>query len=116
MAAIEAVDPASIERIGANSPRVFGDERELQDYWRQAGFEDIRTGKIAVDRSFETFDRVWRPLLAGSTPSTLALAALPIAKQEAVRNLMKEYFSVGSEDEPVRIHAEALVVSGAVPA
>ena len=98
MAAIKTVDPASIDQIAANSPRVFEDEDELRDYWRRAGFEDVRTGRVAVDRSFETFDRVWRPLLAGSTPSTLALAALPITRQEAARSLMKEYFSVGSED------------------
>ena len=50
-------------------------------------------------------------LLAGSTPSTLTLAAMPQPEQLAVREAMEMKFGWHS-GWPIRIPAQALVVSG----
>ncbi len=109
--AITEINPAAGQRIGANSPRVFDDEAELVDWWTRMGFEDIDAGRIAVARDFPDFDFIWRTLLNGQTPSTLTLASLPPAEQQAVHERMARHFPVGTEGR-LEITAEALVVKG----
>lgn len=112
--AIEQVNPVAGRQISASSPAVFADEAELLLHWDRAGFENIEAGRIAVSRTFPTFEHLWSPLAAGSTPSTLTLASLPPADQGAVRALLRRRFEVGPADGPLQITAEALVVRGNV--
>jgi ubiquinone/menaquinone biosynthesis C-methylase UbiE len=113
VASITEINPAAGQRIGANSPRVFDDEAELIDWWNRAGFDDVDAGRIAVARDFPDFDFIWRTLLKGPTPSTLTLASLPRAEQEAVYQRMAPSFPAGAGGT-LRISAEALVVKGRV--
>lgn len=105
--ALVEVAPASALRL--RSSRVFSDEPELADAWRQAGLDKIAVTRIRVTRTFPDFDALWRPLLTGPTPSTMTLAALPAAAREAVRSLMQRRWRDG---EPLAITAEALAVRG----
>jgi ubiquinone/menaquinone biosynthesis C-methylase UbiE len=109
--AVTEINPAAGQRIGANSPRVFDDEAELVDWWTRAGFEDVHAGRIAVARDFPNFDFIWKTLLRGPTPSTLTLAGLPPAEQQAVYERMARRFPVGTKGR-LEITAEALVVKG----
>lgn len=111
MTAIEAVQPSAVQSIVANSPRAFVDEDELYACWSNAGLVEVQTGRITVTRTFEEFDDLWRPLLAGSTPSTLTLASMSQREQLAVRESMEARFGwpVG---EPLPLSAEAIVVRG----
>jgi ubiquinone/menaquinone biosynthesis C-methylase UbiE len=109
--AITEINPAAGQRIGANSPRVFEDEAELIEWWTRAGFADVQAGRIAVTRDFPDFDFIWRTLLRGPTPSTLTLASLPSADQQAVYARMAPNFPLNAEGR-LRIRAEALVVKG----
>jgi hypothetical protein len=95
---------------------VFVDEAELLLHWERAGFDDLEAGRITVRREFPTFEHLWLPLLAGSTPSTLALASLSTMEREAVRSLMEARFAVRSEIGALQVSAEALVVRGRCPA
>jgi ubiquinone/menaquinone biosynthesis C-methylase UbiE len=107
--ALVAVAPATALRL--RTSRVFIDEADLTQAWRQAGFGDVVAARIPVTRSFLDFDALWRPLLTGPTPSTMTLSALPEAERQAVRAIMRQRLA---PIEPFAITAEALAVSGVV--
>lgn len=111
MRSIEAVRPSAVQSIAANSPRVFVDEDELFACWRNAGLADVQTGRITVTRTFEVFEDLWRPLLAGSTPSTLTLASMSQREQLAVREGMEARLGRPG-GKPFPLSAEAIVVKG----
>ncbi len=115
MQAITEVNPAAAQRIGRTSPPVFVDETELLYWWQHAGFTETRATRLKVTRIFPAFDDLWSPLLAGSTPSTLALAGLPPSEREEVRQKMLGRFASGTADDPIAVTAEALAVSGLAP-
>lgn len=113
MRAIEVVRPSAVQAIASNSPKVFVDEEELFACWRNAGLVEVRTGRIRVTRTFEVFEDLWRPLLAGSTPSTITLASMSPREQRAVRDIMEARLGrPGGASFP--ISAEAIVVTGVV--
>ena len=109
---IAAVDTAAGERLGRRASPVFGDEAELIDCWTRAGLTEVTAGRITVRRSFGGFDAVWRPLLAGSTPSTLTLAAMGEDDRARVREAMAARLGVRDTDAVLTLEAEALVVRG----
>lgn len=111
MRAIEAVHPAAIVSIAASSPRTFGDEAELVDCWRSGGLAAVRAGRITVTQRFDSFEALWRPLLGGTTPSTLTLAALAPAEQRAVKHDIARRLDWPA-DQAMSLSAEALVVTG----
>jgi ubiquinone/menaquinone biosynthesis C-methylase UbiE len=112
---IETVSPEAARAIAANSHPVFHDEAELRATWQQAGLVDVRTARLVVERVYPAFDDLWRPLLAGSTPSTLALASLPDGDRSAVYQLMQGRLANLRPTDPVAITAEALAVAGTIP-
>lgn len=111
MTAIATVQPTAVQLIAANSPRAFLDERELRECWSGAGLVEVETGRIVVEREFDSFDDLWRPLLSGSTPSTLTLAAMSSPEQLAVRSAMEARLGFPSLG-PFRLTAEAFAVTG----
>jgi ubiquinone/menaquinone biosynthesis C-methylase UbiE len=111
MTEIEAVRPSAVQSIAATSPKPFIDEGELFACWRNAGLVEVRTGRIIVTRTFAVFEDLWRPLLAGSTPSTLTLASMSQPEQLAVRKGMEARLG-WTRGEPVRLSAEAIAVTG----
>lgn len=111
MTAIEAVQPLAVQAIAANSPKAFVDEDELFACWRNAALVDVQTGRITVTRTFKAFDDLWRPLLAGSTPSTLTLASMSQREQLIVREGVEAQLGWPS-GEPFALSAEAIVVTG----
>ena len=113
--AIGRVNPMAGRRVSTASPAAFVDEAEILRHWRQAGFVNCTAERIAVSRTFTTFDHLWSPLLAGSTPSTLTLAALTPEEREAVRVVMESRFVTKSADGALQVTAEALVMRGSVP-
>ena len=110
VAAIDSVRPSAARSITANSPRAFADEDELQSCWKDAGLVDVETDRIVVERVFETFEHLWRPLLAGATPSTLTLAALSSPEQLEVRSQMEAILRYAGQ--PLKVTAEAMAVKG----
>ena len=111
MTEIEAVRPSAVQSIAATSPKPFIDEGELLACWRNAGLVEVRTGRIIVTRTFDVFEDLWRPLLAGSTPSTLTLASMSQPEQLAVRKGMEARLG-WTDGEPVPLSAEAIAVTG----
>lgn len=111
MAAIKEVRPSAAESIAAISPKAFVDEDELFACWRHAGLVEVVTGRIMVTRTFDVFKDLWRPLLTGSTPSTLTLASMSQREQLAVRKGMEARLGWPG-GEPLSLSAEAIVVTG----
>jgi len=109
--AIASVDAATGARLAVRAPGLIADEGELAREWSLAGFAGVSTTRIRVVQEYPDFDAVWRPLLAGSTPSTLALARLPAVQQASVREHMLSRLVLPAE-APIRLMAEALAVRG----
>jgi SAM-dependent methyltransferase len=110
MTAITAVDEEAGMRVHRTSPPVFVDEAELDHWWQIAGFRSVVASRVGVTRRFGSFEELWQPLLAGSTPSTLTLASMAEPDREAVRAIMEDTLAPASG--PIDITAEALVVRG----
>lgn len=110
--AITAINPPAGRWVSRTSPRAFADEAELHTHWTQAGFGDVATGRIQTTRIFDSFDDLWLPLLTGSTPSTLALAALSVEEQDAIRHGMQIRFDGEASVSGLQVTAQALVVRG----
>ncbi len=110
MTAITAVDEEAGMRVNRTSPPVFVDEGELDHWWKVAGFHEVVASRISVRRRFDSFDKLWQPLLAGSTPSTLTLASMTETDRAAVRTIMDD--TLAPVSGPIDITAEALVVRG----
>ena len=108
--AIDSVRPSAARSIAANSPQAFTDEHELQSCWKGAGLVEVENDRIVVERVFDTFEDLWRPLLAGSTPSTLTLAALSPPEQLEVRSRMEATLRYAGQ--PLKLAAEAMAVKG----
>lgn len=110
MAAIDEVDPAAGEAIALGFPHRFVDEVDMVDEWAAAGLTDVVPGRITVTQRFASFEDLWQPLLAGTTPSTLTLASLPAARQAAAREILRDKLAAGAGG--ITVTAEALVVRG----
>lgn len=111
--AIASIDPTAGARVTSSTPAAFTTLSEVADCWRQAGLTEVRADRIAVTRTFASFEEVWTPLLAGSTPSTLMLASLSSEGRRAVRQEMQirldDQQSLG---RPISLTAEAFAVMG----
>ncbi|HEV7718627.1 MAG TPA: class I SAM-dependent methyltransferase [Arsenicitalea sp.] len=112
VAAINATAPGLGAPLSGSSPHVITNEAELAALWTGAGFRDVVADRLPVTREFENFDALWQPLLTGSTPSTLTLAAMPRAQQVSVRARMQARFGIENPDAEFSLTAEALVVRG----
>jgi ubiquinone/menaquinone biosynthesis C-methylase UbiE len=108
--AIATVDPVAGANLATNSPRLIADELELSQNWIEAGFKEVSADRISIVCHFRDFNDLWRPLLAGSTPSTLTLAALPRAARNIVHSLMSKRFD--GKQGGFSVLSEALVVRG----
>jgi hypothetical protein len=107
---LAAVDAGAYARMSGRLPRPYDDEAKLAVAWKSQGFGDISAGRIDVTRTYRDFDDLWEPLLTGSTPSTMALAALPEEQRDAVRIAMKARLATGSG--AFSLTAEAMAVRG----
>jgi hypothetical protein len=109
---IAAVDAVAGERLGQRGMPVFGDEQELAECWSLAGLVEVAGGRLEVKRTFASFEALWHPLLAGSTPSTLTLASFDEDKRAAVRSGMMERLGIDDPQAPLELLSEAIVVKG----
>ena len=110
--AIKAVDPDAGAGLSTNSPLQVPDEARLTQDWIDAGLGEVLAGRIVVGSVFLNFNEFWHPLLSGSTPSTLTLAALPEPDRARVKSAMRKRFA--AKPGGFSVVAEALVVRGRV--
>jgi len=94
--------------------RVTADD--LAATWSDAGCRDVTVHTVIVARTYDGFEDLWRTLLRGSTPSTLALASLNDDELVVARSLLAEQLFNGAlPAQQFTLEAEALLVKGAAP-
>lgn len=108
--AIKQTEPDVGAQLAARRVGVEG-EADLLHYWQLAGLHEVVAARVKVVQRFGDFEELWRPLMAGSTPSTIILANLSVSQQERVRHSM-EVTLQATPGGPLELHAEALAVRG----
>jgi SAM-dependent methyltransferase len=88
----------------------FGEREELADLWRGAGLQDVEGGQIVVSASYENFDDLWDPILAGIGPAGDFAVSLEPEVQAALREEYRR--RLGSPEGPFELTARAWYAVG----
>ena len=99
-------------RTESTSARGVASLSELESMWRSAGLKNIETAQLTVASSYDNFADLWSPILAGSTPTTAIVAALPARTREAAGNKLKEIIAEARNDRPFSLTARAFAIRG----
>lgn len=81
---------------------------ELEELWREAGFDDVETDSLVVESTYADFDDFWEPLTLGVGPAGSYYNALEPESREALREVLFE--RLGSPAEPFSLSARACAV------
>ena len=88
----------------------FGEREELADLWKGAGLRDVEGGEIVVSASYEDFDDLWEPFLAGVGPAGDFAVSLEPEAQAALREEYRR--RLGSPKGPFELQARAWFAVG----
>jgi ubiquinone/menaquinone biosynthesis C-methylase UbiE len=91
----------------------FSRPEELAELWKGAGLEGVEVSPLDVEASYEDFDDLWTPFLAGIGPAGLYAAALDLAGQERLRGELHR--RLGEPDGPFTLQARAWCALGTSP-
>jgi hypothetical protein len=84
----------------------------LRALWSRCELDDIRTDQLVVEASYEGFDDLWEPFMAGVGLSGAYASALEPDDREELR---ERYFQrLGAPAGPFRLSARAWFVRGTV--
>jgi ubiquinone/menaquinone biosynthesis C-methylase UbiE len=104
-----ALDPAAAEHDEGRVMRHCS-PGELEELWRSAGLEAVRTGTLAATASYDDFDDLWSPFPEGVGPSGAYCASLAPERREALRDELRR--RLGEPDGPFELSARAFAVAG----
>jgi SAM-dependent methyltransferase len=108
-AAIELGLPQAVERDqGRTMP--YCDRDELSALWRRAGLDNVGTGDISVNVTYQRYDDIWTPLEQGISPAGVYVTSLAPSAREALRGALQR--RLGSPQAPFRLPARAFWVRG----
>jgi SAM-dependent methyltransferase len=110
--ALAAVGLDLRERTERRSAPGFTSLSELESTWRSVGLENIETARLTVALSYDNFADLWSPILAGSTPTTAIVAALPTDTREVVSSKLKEIIPQARNNHPFSLAAHAFAIRG----
>lgn len=110
--AAAAVDPDSVDQDEGRFMR-YASPDELEALWREAELSDVAVSALDVEASYEDFDDLWTPFLAGIGPAGAHTASLDPAGQEALREELRA--RLGDPAGPFTLTARAWCVRGAKP-
>ena len=88
----------------------FGEPEELVELWRGADLRDVQGGEIVVSASYEDFDDLWEPFLAGVGPGGGFTVSLEPDTQAALREEYRR--RLGSPEAPFELRARAWYAVG----
>ena len=83
---------------------------ELAELWREAGLGNVETDYLTVETTYSGFDDLWEPFTLGVGPAGAYCAALEPARQEELRERLRE--RVGSPNGSLTLGARACAVRG----
>ncbi|HEX5469912.1 MAG TPA: class I SAM-dependent methyltransferase [Gaiellaceae bacterium] len=98
----EALDERRTMRLSA--------EGGLAELWETTGLADVEGGAIVVSTSYESFDELWKPYLAGVGPAGAYAASLAPDAQEALRDEYRR--RLGSPEGAFTLEARAWYAVG----
>jgi SAM-dependent methyltransferase len=104
-----AVDPSAPDE--ARDLR-FGRDGEIGELFEAAGLRDVVTGSLEVEASYGSFDDFWAPFLSGVGPASAFCLSLEPAKQQLLREDLRE--RLGSPGGPFTLPARAWYSVGRV--
>jgi SAM-dependent methyltransferase len=84
----------------------------LRALWLRAGLEDVRTGGLEVEASYDDYADFWEPFPTGVGAAGAYCAALDADHREALRSLC--FRRLGSPEGPFTLKARAWFVRGTV--
>jgi len=87
--AVAGVDPESADNDEGRLLR-YANAEELAALWSDAALGDVSTHALEVEASYEDFDDLWTPFLAGIGPAGAYAASLDPAAQETLREQLRE--------------------------
>ena len=88
----------------------FGEPDEIVELWEGAGLRDVEGGEIVVSASYESFDDLWEPFLAGVGPAGDFAVSLDSEAQAALREEYRQ--RLGSPEGPFELTARAWYAVG----
>jgi ubiquinone/menaquinone biosynthesis C-methylase UbiE len=91
----------------------FSDPESLGELWRGAGLRDVQVSELVADASYEDFDDLWEPFLAGIGPAGAHAVSLEPEAQAALRGEFAR--RLGRPDGPFTLTAQAWCAVGTVP-
>ncbi len=87
-------------------------EHELSALWEHCGLDDVQSGQLVVEASYDSFDDYWAPFPSGLGPSGAYCASLDPDSQNALR--LECFRRLGEPSEPFTLRARAWFVRGRV--
>jgi SAM-dependent methyltransferase len=107
--AAAAIEPESATRDEGRLLRYAAPD-ELGALWSDAGLGDVTTTALDVEASYDDFDDLWNPFLAGIGPAGAYTASLEPDGQQALRERLRA--NLGDPEGPFALTARAWAVSG----
>jgi SAM-dependent methyltransferase len=107
--AVAAVDPAGAAGDEGALLR-YANPAELGALWSEAGLGDVATSALEVEASYDDFDDLWTPFLAGIGPAGAYAASLDADGQAALREQLRR--ELGEPAGPFTLTATAWFVRG----
>ncbi len=107
--AVAAVDPGSVEKDEGRFMR-YATPDELEALWSKATLDDVAVSSLDVEASYDDFDDLWTPFLAGIGPAGAYTASLDPAGREALREELRA--RLGDPAGPFTLTARAWCVRG----
>ena len=108
---VRSLDPAGGATDEGLTMR-YADPDSLAELWRGAGLRDVQVSELAAEASYDDFDDLWEPFLAGLGPAGAYAAS---QDPDAQRRLRDEFHRrLGSPDGPFTLSARAWCAVGSV--
>jgi SAM-dependent methyltransferase len=106
---VRALDP---EGGGADEGLTmhYADPDSLGELWRGAGLRDVEVSELVAEASYEDFDDLWEPFLAGIGPAGAHAASLDADDQRRLRD--EFHRRLGSPAGPFTLSARAWCAVG----
>jgi SAM-dependent methyltransferase len=107
--AVAAVDPGAAERDEGRFMR-YANADELGALWTDAGLGEVEVSPLDVEASYDGFDDLWTPFLAGIGPAGAYAASLGPDDRSTLREQLRA--TLGNPAGPFALTARAWCVRG----
>lgn len=108
------VDPSALDVRRDMCARALARADGLAHAWRQAGFANVKQGRLSISMNYSSFEDFWAPCEGRDGPYAKYISSLPDDLNPAVRERIREAYCAGQPDGARSLPAHAWVVRGTV--